>query len=1040
MTLLKKTVAIASLAAFSLQALGAQTKIQNWQVVQDTPMEKLGLPTRTDNQTIMSALNKGADVPLRLYAGVPADENLYIGPNKVEGADGAAISSAPADDQVNTFAVAELDFLNRSTSGGTVKTDGGTFSFAACTVGQFRRLVFKYVSASNWVDSHYSPEVASEGSLENVGTTFSVIDGIPLGWVELECTNSSGSYKTIGSSTTKIEAKVGSTSRIYRFGAGASSGAGGDTSFKLQSIASNVGTLKKGSLFLNNGWVLYTGSDISLDLKTEVNTAGITSPANSTVYYLYIDLQALPSQSTGGNTSYPVYIPAKGTSGAFVVLAANPEKVDQARYVPLAVIKTDGSGNYTTLDNLPQRRHQIPTNASVVPNFFKQDSSFEAALSSNYFTYKDTAATTPADGTGGSPTTITLSRTVAAGEPLFGKGGLKVAKSAANGQGEGFSYDLNIDRGWLPGPATLSFLYDTNVTNYVAGDMVVCVYDKDIADYIVISGADVGRCKSLPKAKGLFQFTFNFNSSDDYRISFHYSTTNANAYTVFFDEMNLNPLLKTDGVAQSESIAYTPTFSNSTNIFTNLAQYRRDGDMLELDVKVQTLGGGGAGGTFTVSLPSGLTVDSIKQTASGTSYFGSGVFITNTTVRNPIHVNYSSATTVQFQRMDNSSVAISGTDMSAAGYSIIFQARIPISQWSGSANVVNGPRIEYACNTNSASDANDTTSFSNDPDGCLIPQVAFTADRNRQIRFPTAKQPTDTYRIEYRASNGYWQPLTNDFQSGLTLLQLQAPTYYGFNIDRATTGLPATDLNMTFARYAYANNGTFGGAGASWAAGGLVGYRYRVLKLSGVGADAYAPATATSDGFVSPTTQTFGGAKTFNDVTTFKHSSGATTAGVYNTSNEWTFGTAGGAGGIRLPGPSGGTPALLNTYETLSSSGSFTEFSGTGTSGTAYLKLTRIGNQVTGAIRFVVSGSAGSLNTFGLRDATGVWPSRFHPSSMNSSLKFHVGYCSKESPSGSKFYIGLTQSSGTNYIIMNKDSAFSSSEDTGWCSFSYQMD
>lgn len=681
---------------------------------------------------------------------------------------------------------------------------------------------------------------------------------------------------------------------------------------------------------------------------------------------------------------------------------------------------------------------------SGIKNYLSQDFETDTTGISGY---ADAAATTPVDGTGGTATTLTISRTTSAGEVLDGVGSLKVAKSAANGQGQGVSIDFVMDLAYRSKGQSVSLQYKTDHANYVAGDAVLCLYDKDLASLVVISGADVGVCRAIPKGVGTIKATWNGSTSDDYRFIIHVSSTNASAYDLFFDKPLVTPIILTDGVAQSDWTIYTGTSSSWANTNSNYnSRYQRSGGSGDFQHYITLTGAGSS--TFTMSLAqffgsSGLTLDTTRLSGAGagdgTVVIGkwTGLDVGTQNYGGNVYWNPDD----QLIRLVSSSGVVTATAPFTWGTGDIINIRVddlPISQWSGSANVVNGPRIEYACNTNSASDANDTTSFSNDPDGCLIPQVAFTADRNRQIRFQTAKQPTDTYRIEYRASNGYWQPLTNDFQSGLTLLQLQAPTYYGFNIDRATTGLPATDLNMTFARYAYANNGTFGGAGASWAAGGLVGYRYRVLKLSGVGADAYAPATATSDGFVSPTMQTFGGAKTFNDVTTFKHSSGATTAGVYNTSSEWTFGTAGGAGGIRLPGPSGGTPALLNTYEEFSvSSGAFTEFSGTGTTGTASLRLVRVGKSVTGAIRFVVSGTAGSLTAFGLRDATGVWPSRFQPASLPDN--FHIGYAAKGAPSGNKFYVGLTQSGGTNYLILNKDAAFGNSEDTGWISFSYQM-
>lgn len=61
-------------------------------------------------------------------------------------------------------------------------------------------------------------------------------------------------------------------------------------------------------------------------------------------------------------------------------------------------------------------------------------------------------------------------------------------------------------------------------------------------------------------------------------------------------------------------------------------------------------------------------------------------------------------------------------------------------------------------------------------------------------------------------------------------------------------------------------------------------------------------AAAAADGIVNQTSQTMSGAKTWNDVQTFKYSSGATTAGSYNTSGIWTIGNTGAIGGSSYAG------------------------------------------------------------------------------------------------------------------------------------------
>lgn len=136
-------------------------------------------------------------------------------------------------------------------------------------------------------------------------------------------------------------------------------GASGDASFKLQTITSNVAEIKAGSIFLDDGKELYLAADASVNLKTAVNSQGVTAPANTTAYYGYLDLAFLPAQTLVGGSDRKVYAVASGTSGMYVVLATSPESTDLNRYVPLYSLKTDGSGNYTSFQNLALRRHQL---------------------------------------------------------------------------------------------------------------------------------------------------------------------------------------------------------------------------------------------------------------------------------------------------------------------------------------------------------------------------------------------------------------------------------------------------------------------------------------------------------------------------------------------------------------------------------------------------------------------------------------------------------------------------------------------------------
>ena len=313
------------------------------------------------------------DGPLALFATRSANDSLLnIGANQVTGSDGTTKSTPPLDDTIQSYVASTIDFQTATavggTTGGAFTTEAGTFTRPAIALGQFTRMVMVYQSGNNAIDTKFAPSAASQGALEDAGTLFSSLDGTPVGFVDLESTGASNfNFKTPGAATDIIE-NLGLTT----FASGAGGGAGGDESFKLQSISSNVGTIKKGYILLSDGRELatydgaFTNVALAFDLKSAVNTAGVTAPSATTTYYLYLDLNAIPGSSlTDGDSDRVVYGAQSGTSGMFTVLATTPEFTNLSRYIPLASLKTDGSSDYVSFADLNGRKHTLPTSLSA---------------------------------------------------------------------------------------------------------------------------------------------------------------------------------------------------------------------------------------------------------------------------------------------------------------------------------------------------------------------------------------------------------------------------------------------------------------------------------------------------------------------------------------------------------------------------------------------------------------------------------------------------------------------------------------------------
>jgi len=359
--------------AFWLTTAQGQNYLQNWQIVQDAALPINDHAERTDNETIISSFDKSFNIPLRLSATSPTpDAVLNIESNQVEMGNESLKSTSPIDDQINVFSATTINFQTGATTGGTVTVEGAAWALPSCTVGQYRRMVIKYQSADNALDTKFSPEAATLGLIENPGTTFAGIDGSPVGYINLECTNVAGQYKTPASATDIIENKVGSDNHVFNFGSGSGGGSGEVADFKLQSVAANgLTVIKGGRYYIADGKVIATydgagtdSTDFEVDLTIDLDNV-ISSPTDDTTYYLYVDLNSLDLTPTtltdDGRKLYPV------EEANFSLFTQHPEELTQpSRYVYIGVVRrATGAWSTTVKVTSPIKVSPIPSVMSV---------------------------------------------------------------------------------------------------------------------------------------------------------------------------------------------------------------------------------------------------------------------------------------------------------------------------------------------------------------------------------------------------------------------------------------------------------------------------------------------------------------------------------------------------------------------------------------------------------------------------------------------------------------------------------------------------
>lgn len=230
-------------------------------------------------------------------------------------------------------------------------------------------------------------------------------------------------------------------------------------------------------------------------------------------------------------------------------------------------------------------------------------------------TYDDGGAI-PTDGTGGSPSTVTATPVTIAAEVLRGTQSLGFVKSAADGQGEGWSTELNpVDVADREGKLQVSFEYKnigTTPENYVSGDVKVYVYDVDNAQLLNVINDNDGDL--LFNENGKFTGEFYTTDADNYRLIFHITSTNALAWALSIDNVIIGPSLQSLFVNMTnvESFGDNVTGSTSGTLAIGTGggakadfRYAENGQFVEAiyNIRIGTSGTSDVTGTYIFPLP-----------------------------------------------------------------------------------------------------------------------------------------------------------------------------------------------------------------------------------------------------------------------------------------------------------------------------------------------------------------------------------------------------------------------------------------------------
>lgn len=395
-------------------------------------------------------------------------------------------------------------------------------------------------------------------------------------------------------------------------------------------------------------------------------------------------------------------------------------------------------------------------NASGINYIPTIDRDAEAASVGTYITYADAAATSPVDGTGGSPGISFATDNTA---PTRGTRSYQLQKDAANRQGNGVSIPFTIEDADVSRQLAIQFDSATSI-NYTgpSGTEYVSLWVYDITNSVLIP---TSYSAGLPAGRNSIKATFNSTTSLSYRLIWHVSGTGTSLYNYQFDNVSVGPQEVIVGAAISDWTAWTPTGSWTSNV-TYTGYWRRVGDTGQYRVKV-ICSGAPTSASLTINLPSGHVIDSTKIPS------------TNAAERDTIGVVYVSdagiagyrgfvagdtSTSVQINYIATADASSTGSTTQVtqaspmtfgSGDFVEAEWTAPIANWSSGIQLANS-RVEYASNSGMG-DADDTSSFVNDPNGSPIPATTYTTSRTKRVRFKNPIQASDTIQVQVKPNN-----------------------------------------------------------------------------------------------------------------------------------------------------------------------------------------------------------------------------------------------------------------------------------------------
>lgn len=381
----------------------------------------------------------------------------------------------------------------------------------------------------------------------------------------------------------------------------------------------------------------------------------------------------------------------------YKILTGTDDPTSVAKSAPIGSIyvKTDTGQTYKKLDAGSSTNWTLTTSVGGSGINYETDP-FIKAGQGTWTTYDDGASADMVDGTGGSPSGLTITASATDTQIFSGDyaGNIKIAKAAADHQGEGLAKVYTIPNASQDaGQVYISGYYSTS-TAFATGDIGIYVYDVTNAALLNVYGLTDNELVGVA-ANTVGRFTVRVPieaTTASIRVGFHWKTASTSALDIYFSGLKVGPDALVDTPIEHYMGQLTTTGSITSNV-TYTVKYWRKGSHLVARGRMDFTGAASPTATaITVTLPNSLNILSSSRIAN--SPFGLVEFDISSTPYSGF-VSYSSATAVLLQYSNVSGTVIresSSDDNEPAtignGDRINFWYEVPIAEWDGQSGVI----------------------------------------------------------------------------------------------------------------------------------------------------------------------------------------------------------------------------------------------------------------------------------------------------------------------------------------------------------------